>query len=121
MVTDYISAGRVASLLAAAEEPSARRGAAIASRLDPKAQLRLSRQPAARTAKTLRIKYSLARDRGVQFEALDELVASLVPIGDGWVLACVVEGAGEFAVVVLSDTAEVVEAALYVLAPGEPT
>lgn len=108
-------------MLASAEESSARHAAAIASRLDPEAQLRLSRQPAARTAETLRIKYSLARDRGVQVEGLDELVASLVPMGDGWIRACVAEGAGEFAVVVLSDTAEDVEAALYVVEPGEPT
>ncbi|WP_236789386.1 hypothetical protein [Amycolatopsis sp. GM8] len=113
-VTDFIAARELASLLATSEDQLVERAAAIASRIEPDKSLRLGRQPAARTAETLRVKYSLARDRGVRVEGLDELVARLSPMGDTPIRACVAESVGEFVLVVVNDDADVVESVLHV-------
>ena len=115
MVTDFITAGALASLLRAAHDPVLQRAGEIADRLGARQQLRLSRQPAARTAESLRLKYTLARDRGVPVDGLDQLVARLSALGETPIRACVAEVDDEFALVVLTDDGGEVESAICVV------
>lgn len=101
-------------------EPSSR-ARRIASEFDPGSGLSLAEQSAGPTAETLRVKYSLAAERGATVIGLDRLTQTLARLGPARVAGCLVEGIGEFALVFITEDLAHLIGVVYVAPPaGDP-
>jgi len=100
---ESISARELLLLLESASGAILERAAEIVATLDPDRELHLSLQPAARTANTLELKYTLARTRGFSVCGLDDLVLRLKSLDGQLIQAGVAEGVGKSVIFVLDD------------------
>jgi hypothetical protein len=87
----------------------------IASTFDPDSVVTVATQPAARTAETLRVKYSLASERGATVLGLDRLVHALTRLGAARIAGCHVEAPGQFALVFFTEDASELVGVLHVV------
>ena len=73
--------------------------------LDPEFTLPVGTQPAAPTAETLHLKYSLASECGATVLGLESLTRGLRGMGTARVSGCPVDGAHQFALVFFTEDA----------------
>lgn len=99
-----ITARRLASLLESTPgDEASTRASQLVYAHDPDSTLPVGTQPAAATAETLHLKYSLASERGATVLGLESLTRALRGLGTARVSGCPVEGAHQFALVFFTD------------------